>query len=106
MKTRTRRNQTEAFKRRAAHIMNTRGNRHVREIAHELGASESALHVWAALYRGEAAPPAEDEPSRTGYAPASRERESDEIERLTWERDRLRIEAGALRKAIVLLGRS
>jgi len=88
--------------------MNTRGTREVRDIAEELGASTSALHVWATLYRDEGE--TQEEPSRTGYTPwterrGTKDRGSDEIEALTRERDRLRFEAVALRKTIVLLGR-
>lgn len=101
---------TEEFERRAVELFANRGRRSVDDIAAQLGVSSSRLYVWRAKYAGrpddeDVAPEYEEyeEPSeRTGY---SRESNDPQLASLRGERDRLKVEAAALRKTIVLLGR-
>lgn len=102
----------EDFRRRAVQALRDRGSQTTQEVATSLGVPRSAIYKWQAEFgmvpqRG--APRSnvvsnEDVPNeRTGY---STRKEDTELEQLREQRDRLAVEAAALRKTIVLLGRT
>ena len=91
---RTRRQFDEAYKRHAVELT-LQGTRSVRQIADELGVTDSMLYEWRRIY----AP----KPSASGPAPRSLEDAQEEITRLRAEVVRLRERETILKKSLGIL---
>lgn len=105
---------SDDFKRQVVAAAADRGMRTLDDVGKDYGVSGSVISLWRKQFGDQPEQHTrrtrEEEPNdRTGYSrqeQAAARREANEVERLRSERDQLAMEAAALRKTIVLLGRS